>query len=100
MPSFSILNCPEGGTARFYCVPESAEQFRNFAKSAELAVREGMTFYLNAADHGGMLVQTLEQIAAAKINLLAIQAVAIQGEFGCFLWAAPEDSEALQRLLA
>lgn len=90
----------ENGTARFYCVPESAEQFRNFARSAELTIREGMTFYLNAADHGGMLVQTLERIAAANINLLAIQAVAIQGEFGCFLWAKPEDSEALMHLLS
>ncbi len=89
----------ENGHARFYCVPESAEQFRNFARSAELPVRESVTFYLNAADNGGMLVQTLEKIAAAGINLLAIQAVAIKGEFGCFLWTDQEQSTALEELL-
>jgi hypothetical protein len=89
----------ENGIARFYCVPESPEQFRNFARSAELQVREGATFYLSGSDRGGTLLQTLEQIAAAKINLLAIQAVAIDGRFGCFLWANPEDWPELERLL-
>jgi hypothetical protein len=89
----------ENGRARFYCVPESAEQFRNFAHSAELPVREGVTFYLTAADHGGMLVQTLEKIANANINLLAIQAIAIESEFGCFLWANESDWPKLERVL-
>jgi hypothetical protein len=89
----------ENGRARFYCVPESAEQFRNFARSAELPIREGVTFYLTAADRGGMLVQTLENIARANVNLLAIQAVAIQGEFGCFLWADERDWPTLESIL-
>lgn len=87
------------GRARFYCVPESAEQFRNFARSAELPVREGVTFYLTAPNKGGALVRTLEQIAKAGINLLAIQAVSIDGEFGCFLWAQEQDWPALNDLL-
>lgn len=90
----------EGGKARFYCVPESAEQFRNFARSAELQAREGITFYLKAIDRGGKLIQTLEKVAAAQINLLAIQAVAINGEFGCFLWADQQDWDALEHVLA
>ena len=69
----------ENGQARFYCVPQSAEQFRNFAMSADLPAREGCTFYLHEIDRGGTLVQTLEIIASADINLLAIQAVAIYG---------------------
>ena len=89
----------ENGRARFYCVPESPEQFRNFARSAELSTREGVTFYLTAPDHGGMLVQTLEKIAKANINLLAIQAVAIHGEFGCFIWAEERDWSTLETVL-
>ncbi len=90
----------QDGHARFYCVPESPEQFRNFAQSAELNTREGVTFYLCAADQGGSLVQTLEHIAKAGINLLAIQAVSIQGEFGCFLWANAEDWPELAKVLS
>jgi hypothetical protein len=89
----------ENGHARFYCVPESAEQFRNFAKSAEIEIREGVTFYLAEANRGGALVQTLEKIAKAGINLLAIQAVAIEDAFGCFLWADPKDQAALMKVL-
>ena len=87
------------GQAQFYCVPESAEQFRNFARSADLETRESATFHLTEPDRGGTLIKTLETIADAGISLLAIQAASIGGEFGCFLWANPEDWDTLKRLL-
>ncbi len=87
------------GEARFYCVPERAEQFRSFANTAGFQVREGKTLYLSGTDEGGALVETLEKIAAAGINLQAIEAVAIRGEFGCFLWADEQNWEALANLL-
>lgn len=87
------------GEARFYCVPEQAEQFRTFADTAGLQMQEGKTLYLSGTDEGGALVQTLDRIAAAGINLQAIEAVAIRGEFGCFLWADEQNWEALSSLL-
>lgn len=90
---------PATGDARFYCVPEQAEQFRAFADSIGLQVHEGKTLYLSGADEGGALVQTLEKIGAAGINLQAIEAVAIRGEFGCFLWADEQNWGALANLL-
>ncbi len=87
------------GKARFYCVPDSAETFRRFAASAGLEVEEGRTFYLTGADHPGALVAWLEKIAAAGINLHAIEAVRVEGEFGGFVWADPEDWDALGQLL-
>ena len=89
----------ESDYARFYCVPESDEQFRNFAQSAELEIREGTTFFLRGRDHVGVLVKTLEKIAGAGINLRAIQSVAVDGEFGCFVWADPKDWEKLVQLI-
>ena len=88
----------EGDLARFYCVPESAEQFRAFLESAELEADEGVTFFLTGTDHVGALVKMLERIAGAGVNLHAIQSVAYHGEFGCFVWADPKDWEALSRL--
>ena len=85
----------DGDVARFYCVPESADQFRSFAVSAELDAEEGTTFFLSGADEVGALVKTLERIAEMNINLRAIQAVGSGGDVGCFIWAAPADWERL-----
>ena len=90
----------DGEVARVCCVPQSAEQFRNFASSAELNVREGTTFYLTGESHVAGLVRTLETIAKAGINLRAIQSIALHGEFGCFVWADPKDWDTLKSLIA
>lgn len=87
------------GHARFYCVPESAEQFRGFIESTELMVAEGTTFYLEGEDHGGALVERLDRIAAAGINLRAIEAMRAGDRFGCFIWAAPGDWGKLAEVL-
>ncbi|MCA9286634.1 MAG: hypothetical protein KDA22_15530 [Phycisphaerales bacterium] len=78
-------------TARFYCVPESADQFRNFAESAGLEVQEGTTFFLTGRDRGGALVERLDRIALQGINLHAIEAIRVGDQFGCFIWADAAD---------
>jgi len=90
---------PRQDKARFYCVPERAEQFRNFARSAGLTVKEGTTLYFTGADRPGALVEWLDKIASARINLLAIQAIGIHGEVGCFIWVEPKDLDAAAKLL-
>ncbi len=87
------------GKARFYCVPATSEQFRNFARSAGREVEDGKTFYLTGAGQPGAFTEWLDKIASAGINLHAIQAVQMHGEFGCFIWADSEDWDALARLL-
>jgi len=79
------------GRARFFCVPERADQFRNFVDSTDLEVCEGTTFFISGVDHGGALVERLDQIAGAGINLQAIEAVRLGDQFGCFLWAHADD---------
>lgn len=88
------------GQARFYCVPERADRFRDFVRSQGMEYQEGNTFYLTGADHPGALVEWLDRIASAGINLHAIEAVRIEGEFGGFIWADPGDWDALAELLA
>lgn len=88
-----------GAHARFFCVPERADQFRNFIESAELKAIEGTTFFLEGGDGGGALVERLDQIAAAGINLQAIEAVRTGDRFGCFIWAAASDWGRLAEVL-
>ena len=85
--------------ARFYCVPEHPEHFRDFARTADLPVEEGKTFYLTGADQPGILVDWLNRIGSAGINLQAIEAVRIHGVFGVFIWADAGDWYALTKLL-
>lgn len=87
------------GKARFYCVPERADQFRHFAESAVLDFEEGSAFFLAGADHGGALVTCLDSIARAGINLQAIEAVRVGQQFGCFIWAEARDWPRLAEIL-
>ncbi len=86
--------------ARFYCVPERPGHFRDFARTTNLEVEEGKTFYLTGADEPGALVEWLEKIGSAGINLQAIEAIRIHGVFGVFIWADAKDWYALTQLLA
>jgi prephenate dehydratase len=86
-------------TARFRCIPEHAEHFRDFARSAGLEIEEGKTFYLTGADQPGALVKWLDKIGSAGINLQAIEAVRIHGVFGVFIWADADNWYSLTQLL-
>jgi hypothetical protein len=83
------------GKENFHCVPESPKQFRQWAEKEGMPVSEGMTVYLHGDDKEGALVDTLEEIATAGVSIQAIQAVVIRREFGCFIWVADEDWDAL-----
>ncbi len=85
--------------ARVYCIPEHPEHFRDFARSSNLEVEEGKTFYLTGADQPGALVAWLEKIGSAGINLQGIEAVRIHGVFGVFIWADAKDWYSLTQLL-
>jgi hypothetical protein len=85
--------------ALFHLVPENADQFRNFAQSIDMVVREGTTFLLSGADHPGVLVELLEHVADRGINLRRMHSVSLDGTFGCFLWTEAADWKALTDLL-
>jgi prephenate dehydratase len=89
----------EGGKARFCCVPNDENKFRRFAKSARLKAEEGRTFYRSGADRPGALVNALDDVARAGINLHGIEVIAAGGKFGCFLWADADDWDELEARL-
>jgi hypothetical protein len=83
------------GKENFHCVPESPRQLRQWAEKEGVQISEGMTVYLHGDDKEGALVDTLEEIATAGVSIQAIQAVVIGNEFGCFIWVADDDWDAL-----
>lgn len=96
-----LWGASEGGdVARFRCVPEREEQFRNFAASAEFTIEEGVAFFVQGSSQSAAIVEVLDDIARGGINLRAIEGVAHGEVFGCFLWADRADWPAFERLLA
>jgi len=88
------------GKSVLVCIPESPEQFREFSLSAELAPAEEPVLHLEDRDSVGALVRTLEQVADAGVNLREVQAIVVDGRFGCFVGAAPADWMRLDELIA
>jgi len=80
-------------------VPASEEAFRSFCKSERIEFETGRTFYCTGEDQPGALVDTLKKVSGADVNVQGIDAVGTGGQFGCFIWAAESDWEAIEKIL-
>jgi len=84
---------------RISCAPIDADACRSYLKDLGFELEEGRTLYFSGENQPGALVETLEKIAEARINIEAIETVASGAMFGCFVWTAEKDWEALRSLL-
>ncbi|UCD74523.1 MAG: hypothetical protein JSV91_12135 [Phycisphaerales bacterium] len=87
------------GEPRLSCVPQVPGAFRRWAASSGLVIEESEALYLQDEDRPGALVETLDRIASAGINVAAVECVSSGDAFGWFLWADESDMEALLELL-
>lgn len=81
------------GEADLYCIAKDADKFRSFAKAFGMTTWEATGFLLKAADKTGALVNTLEALAKAGINIIALHAMATAGNYGAFLHVSDPDIE-------
>jgi prephenate dehydratase len=79
------------GKAHLYAIPKNPEKLRNAWKASGLLAEEGTGFWIKGADRTGALNQSLEALASAGVNIGAIHAIAVGGQFGSFLWVSAED---------
>ena len=82
-----------GGQAEAYCIPKDADKFRAFAKSAGMTTSEGVGFQLSGVDKTGALVNSLNTLAKAGVNVIAIHAIATSGNYGAFVRVPDADIE-------
>jgi hypothetical protein len=84
---------PSGRKAQIDFVPENAETFRAAAKAAKWKlVGPKKVFLISGADRPGAVAEIVGRLAAAKINITAVDAVcASGGSFGAMLWVEPRD---------
>jgi hypothetical protein len=84
---------PTGRRAQLDLIPEDASAFRQVARKAGWKfVGPKKVFLIAGEDRAGALAEVVQNLADAKINVTATQAVgAGSGRFGALLWVAPRD---------
>lgn len=85
---------PAGRGAQLDFIPQNAAVFKAAAKRAKLKLRVKQGgFLIQGGDRAGAIARVMSRLAAAKINVTAIDAVcAGGGRFGAILWVKPKDT--------
>ena len=89
----AVSGFPAGRRAQIDFVPENPAAFRAAAKKAGWKVTgPKKVFLIEGEDRLGVMAEAMEHLAAAKISVIASQAIcAGAGRFGAILWVAPRD---------
>jgi hypothetical protein len=89
----ALSGFPSGRRSQIDFVPENPVAFRAAAKKAGWKVTgPKKVFLIDGEDRTGVMAEAYGKLAAAKINVIASQAVcAGEGRFGALLWVAPRD---------
>jgi hypothetical protein len=84
---------PAGKRAQLDFVPENPAEFRAAARKAKWKViGPKVGFLIEGDDRTGVMADIYERLAAARINVVASDAVvAGAGRFGAILWVKPRD---------
>ena len=91
---------PEGRKSQADFIPEDSAAFRRAAKKAKWKVTgPKKVFLLQGDDRVGAMADVVTALAAAKINITALDAVSVHGRYGALLWVAPKDLKKAQKAL-
>jgi hypothetical protein len=92
---------PSGRKAQIDLVPEDAAGLKAAAKKLKLKLGAKKTcFVVQGDDRVGALTETFGKLAAAKINVIASQAVtAGMGRYGAIFWVEPRNTGKVAKLL-
>ena len=92
---------PSGRGAQIDFIPDDPAAFRAAARKAKWKlVGPKRAFLIEGEDRTGALADTLGKLAAARINVTAVDAVcAGAGRYGAILWVAPGDVTRAARVL-
>jgi prephenate dehydratase len=92
---------PAGRKAQVDLIPEDSAALKAAAKKMKLALGAKKTcFVIQGDDRVGALSETLQTLAAAKVNVTALDAVtAGMGRYGAIFWVKPRDVAKAAKLL-
>lgn len=92
---------PNGKTAQVDLVPERTPALRRAARKLKLRLGKRKTcFVIRGDDRVGALANTLQRLAAARVNVRALDAViGGKGRYGAIFWVNPKSVARTARLL-
>ena len=91
---------PQGRKAQADFIPEDAAAFRRAAKKAKWkVVGPKKVFLVQGDDRVGACADLIGALAAAKINVIALDAVSVHGRYGAIFWVAPKDLKKAQKVI-
>jgi hypothetical protein len=83
---------PAGRKAQADFVPEDPAAFRRAAKKAKWKVTgPKKVFLVEGDDRVGAVADVIGALAAAKVNITALDAVRVHGRYGAIFWVEPKD---------
>ena len=92
---------PEGRKTQADFVPEDAAKFRAAAKKAKWKVTgPKKVFLVKGDDRVGACADLVGALAAAKVNIIALDAVSVHGRYGAIFWVAAKDMKKTQKVIA
>ena len=92
---------PEGRKSQADFVPEDSGAFRRAAKKAKWKVAgPKKVFLVQGDDRVGAIADLVGALAAAKINVTALDAVSVHGRYGAMFWVAPKDVKKATKVLS
>ena len=97
----ALSGFPSGRRAQVDLVPADSAKFKRAAKKLGLALSTRKTgFLIQGEDRVGAMAGIAEALAAAKINVTAVDAVSAgEGRFGAIFWVKPQSVAKAARVL-
>lgn len=91
---------PSGRRAQLDFIPADAAAFKKAAKAAGWKLTgPKRAFLISGDDRVGAIADIIGQLADAKINVIAVDAVGADGRFGAILWVEPRNVKKAAQLL-
>lgn len=92
---------PNSGKAQVDFIPANTAALRRAAKKMKLNLGKKKTvFLMQGEDRVGALSKVLDKLAAARINMIAMDAVAAgKGRFGAIFWVKPQQVAKTAKLI-
>jgi len=81
------------GRAQLYVVAKNPDKLRNSWRASGLLAEEGTGFLVKGADRTGAFLKPLEALSQAGINIRAIHAITVAGNYGSILWVDASNVE-------
>lgn len=84
---------------KLYVVPEDPDELKKAWEAVGLLTGEGTGFFITGENRTGVLNESLDALANAGVNINAIDAIAVGGQFGSYIWVDAADIEKAARAL-